>query len=105
MDEIIVLLWVLASVVSIIMIVLFINLCIDVKKIRRLLYHINSNTAGSMSNMGGSMSNMGKDIDLEEVPCDDCIHYEGNATCKAFPNGIPKAIISGGSCTFRIIRH
>lgn len=31
--------------------------------------------------------------DFNEPPCNSCIHYYHNATCKAFPNGIPRIIL------------
>lgn len=33
---------------------------------------------------------------IRHVICNDCIHYHKDATCDAFPGGIPKEIISKG---------
>ncbi|MFR8011248.1 MAG: hypothetical protein ACLU8W_05750 [Clostridia bacterium] len=33
---------------------------------------------------------------IRHVMCNDCVHYHKDATCDAFPDGIPKGIISRG---------
>jgi hypothetical protein len=32
---------------------------------------------------------------FQEPLCNTCVHYNGDATCKAFPEGIPLSIIGG----------
>lgn len=43
------------------------------------------------------MNRFNDELTFSKPICNTCKYYNFNATCKAFPNGIPKVIIDGGS--------